>query len=581
MSSFFSIGEDELDFDDEDCLLAASGIGNLNNLHASTTNTEVSITKKSCMRSKEILDKPSNHSIRRPFDIISNINKSDRACDRKRSSTGQPHGNSSVTLPRNNTATPSRGLSKPIAKRFAIENNSNSLPKSTTSEDGVNLLQSLSLPTFKNAGQASLLRNSGNPQSLAVCNVTIPKQGVCSPTVQSISPSTPNNCLQRSESYGLCELSSMNSRHHKGADVMKSSTVLQQKESLKSPSYGAIDRLKGNDTRATGSANSFSCNTLQTPFTNSETNSTNGIKAFETPPHARLKKTNGAAPSTSREHQVVTPGRNVSLIMTPNSSKTPKTRRFPGPAGMLPKLSPDQNLDDPSFQSLLPSPKKASPVEKKQVSNLSSSEDEEFSREPWNCMHEECSKKVPNAMRYTIVRVFNEAFQQQLERGKVPCLCAIVKAFSLTEADASVLLKDPTGEIHGTLHRKVLENYQTELAPGAGLILKHVSVFSPAPRRYYLNITPGNILQIYPPDPQNIASSQALASQCTQAEGNKRGPRVLEIEPFSRLTDCSKQQQMNSSQEANEEQSLLQKECFEDLLDDLDDEDFLDEALLV
>ena len=35
------------------------------------------------------------------------------------------------------------------------------------------------------------------------------------------------------------------------------------------------------------------------------------------------------------------------------------------------------------------------------------------------------------------------------------------------------------GEIHGTLHRKVLENYQTELAPGAGLILKHVSVNLP------------------------------------------------------------------------------------------------------
>ena len=130
----------------------------------------------------------------------------------------------------------------------------------------------------------------------------------------------------------------MNSRHHKGADVMKSSTVLQQKQSLKSPGYGAINRLSGNDTRATGSANSFSCNTLQTPFTSSETNNTNGIKAFETPPHARLKKTNCAAPSTSREHQVVTPGRNVSLVMTPNSSKTPKTRRFPGPAGMLPKL---------------------------------------------------------------------------------------------------------------------------------------------------------------------------------------------------------------------------------------------------
>ena len=32
------------------------------------------------------------------------------------------------------------------------------------------------------------------------------------------------------------------------------------------------------------------------------------------------------------------------------------------------------------------------------------------------------------------------------------------------------------GEIHGTLHRKVLEDFQTELAPGAGLILKHVSM---------------------------------------------------------------------------------------------------------
>ena len=289
------------------------------------------------MRSKEILDKPSNHSIRRPFDIISNINKTDR----KRSFTEQPNGNSSVSFLRNNTATPSRVLSKPVAKRFATENNSNSFPKSTTSEDGVNLLRSLSLPTFKNAGQASLLRNSGNPQSsdLAVCNVTTPKPGVSSPTVQSISTSTPNNyCLQRSESYGLCELSSMNSRHLKGADVKKPSTVWQQKQSLNSPGYRAIDRPPGNDTRATGSANSYSCNTLQTPCTNSDTNSTNGIKAFETPPHARLKKTNGAAPSTSREHQVVTPGRNVSLIMTPYSSKTPKTRRFPGPAGMLPKL---------------------------------------------------------------------------------------------------------------------------------------------------------------------------------------------------------------------------------------------------
>ena len=291
------------------------------------------------MRSKEILDKPSNHSIRRPFDIISNINKSDKACDRKRSFTEQPHGNSSVTLQRNKTATPSRGLNKPVTKRLAIENNNSLSPKSPSSENGVNLLHSLSLPTFKSDGQASLLRNSGNSQSSALpaCNVTTPKQGVSSPTVQSISTNA-RNCLQRNESYGLCEISSMNLRPLKGADVKKPSTEWRHKQSLTSPCYPAINRLTGNDTKATGSTNSILCNPLQRPCASSDTNIINVIKAFETPPHARLKKTNGAAPCTSQECQVVTPGTNVSIIMTPYSSKTPKTRRFPGPAGLLPKL---------------------------------------------------------------------------------------------------------------------------------------------------------------------------------------------------------------------------------------------------
>ena len=46
---------------------------------------------------------------------------------------------------------------------------------------------------------------------------------------------------------------------------------------------------------------------------------------------------------------------------------------------------------------------------------------------------------------------FIQAIQQRLEQGKVPCLCALVKAFSLTEADASVLLKDPTGAVYNSL----------------------------------------------------------------------------------------------------------------------------------
>ena len=45
-----------------------------------------------------------------------------------------------------------------------------------------------------------------------------------------------------------------------------------------------------------------------------------------------------------------------------------------------------------------------------------------------------------------------------------------------------------------------------------------VSVFSPAPRKHYLNITPGNILHIYPPDPQ-FTSSQTLVSRWGNTNG--------------------------------------------------------------
>ncbi|KAJ7372221.1 hypothetical protein OS493_020656 [Desmophyllum pertusum] len=285
-----------------------------------------------------------------------------------------------------------------------------------------------------------------------------------------------------------------------------SSPLCNQTERSSPRTYNkSLSRTKAPETPLMFGQNTGTC-------TGSSTPQGNHAVAPETP--VMFRQSVGRGSSTPQGHQ--TPVVNRNHTRTPSGSKTPKTRKFPGPAGLLPKLSPGQNLDDTctSLVSPLPSTRKRSPVESKvHVSQSNTSEDEDFSRDPWTYMHQDFLKNVPLAMRYTIIRVYTEAIQQRLDHGKVPCLCALVKAFSLTEADASVLLKDPTGEIHGTLHRKVLENFQTELAPGAGLILKHVSVFSPAPRKHYLNITPGNILQIYPPDPQYMSSSQTLVSR--------------------------------------------------------------------
>jgi hypothetical protein len=52
------------------------------------------------------------------------------------------------------------------------------------------------------------------------------------------------------------------------------------------------------------------------------------------------------------------------------------------------------------------------------------------------------------------------------------------------------------------MHQKVLETYSFEdLLPGAVLVLRQVSVFSPAKHRYYVSITPDNIAHVFPAEP--------------------------------------------------------------------------------
>ncbi|KAK3732806.1 hypothetical protein QZH41_017710, partial [Actinostola sp. cb2023] len=239
-----------------------------------------------------------------------------------------------------------------------------------------------------------------------------------------------------------------------------------------------------------------------------------------------------------------------------------------------------QSLDELSTKlSPVPSTSRSPPENlERPVSSQSQtpSEDEEFSRDPWIGMLKEYKQNVPAIMRYSIVQVMSEAAGQRLKHGKVPSLCVLMKTSSLTETDASIFLKDPTGEMHGTLHKKVLEEYPSELGPGAGLILKHVSVFSPSPRKHYLNITPGNIIHIYPPDPSHVSCSQPLASQGTQVSKPNSQHRITIDEPEIIL-------ETNSSDDKQQEKENSQQnlENFDELLEGLDDEDeILDEDLL-
>lgn len=64
------------------------------------------------------------------------------------------------------------------------------------------------------------------------------------------------------------------------------------------------------------------------------------------------------------------------------------------------------------------------------------------------------------------------------------------------------------GEVHGTLHREVWEQYGGQLQPGSVLVLRQVGVLSTGitARRHYLNVTCNNIINIY----SNVLSDKSM-----------------------------------------------------------------------
>lgn len=127
--------------------------------------------------------------------------------------------------------------------------------------------------------------------------------------------------------------------------------------------------------------------------------------------------------------------------------------------------------------------------------------EEDFGQGPWLTMKSALGldEGDPTCFLYTysIVMVLRKAALKQLPRNKVPNMAVMIKSLTRSTMDASVVFKDPTGEMLGTVHRVLLETHQSELRPGSVLLLKQIGVFSPSLRNHYLNVTPNNLVHIY------------------------------------------------------------------------------------
>nr|XP_033773205.1 uncharacterized protein C17orf53 homolog isoform X2 [Geotrypetes seraphini] len=201
-----------------------------------------------------------------------------------------------------------------------------------------------------------------------------------------------------------------------------------------------------------------------------------------------------------------------------------KTRRFPGPAGILPQQHGGRNLEE-ILISTPHKPAHGALAKFHSEEALSSPQlaDESFGRGSWSTMKTELSLDENDPCcflrTYSVVMVLRKAALKQLPKNKVPQMAVMLKSLTRATVDASAVFKDPTGEIQGTVHHMLLEERENDLKAGAVLLLQQVGIFSPSLRNHYLNVTPNNLVKVYLPE-SNDSSIQVSQQRENETKQN-------------------------------------------------------------
>ncbi|XP_070779099.1 homologous recombination OB-fold protein [Enoplosus armatus] len=241
---------------------------------------------------------------------------------------------------------------------------------------------------------------------------------------------------------------------------------------------------------------------------------------------------------TNRLVQLVSASNKLPKKRSRSEPHRPRTRRFPGPAGLLPQQPQGQSLDD-IVVSVPQTPAHGVVARLPSQGSSSQTEEDEFSGGAWAAMKAEMGLDDRNPScflhSYSVVMVLRKAALKQLAKNKVPNMAVLLKSIIHTHADAKAVFKDPTGEIQGTVHRRLLEDREEELKVGAVLLLKQVGVFSPSHRNHYLNVTPNNLLRIYAPDGVSMSSTQLPPLVLEPTLASPARSRGVLREPVSRM----------------------------------------------
>ncbi|XP_066917401.1 homologous recombination OB-fold protein-like [Clytia hemisphaerica] len=277
--------------------------------------------------------------------------------------------------------------------------------------------------------------------------------------------------------------------------------------------HNTIKPTNSNIFRNSSAITSSSTESVREPGfqTLSSSNQQSKRKALSTPMTKNSQQHSVSASKTVR-NLIQTPKNNSKTNNNRTTSRTPgetSLRKFPGPAGNLPKLENMNELDklrSPEFNIKRKSITPNAPRTPLQM--LQSTPEDNCHTESFSTMLEYATTHFPNETLLSINEVLYKSSQRKLDNCKVPLLCGIIKSFSIINNSARLILEDSTGEINGAVHNDILDEYQKGLGKGSGLILKDVSVFSPTIKRHYLNITPLNIAAFFERDPADDQLTQ-------------------------------------------------------------------------
>lgn len=183
-------------------------------------------------------------------------------------------------------------------------------------------------------------------------------------------------------------------------------------------------------------------------------------------------------------------------IKSPLSETPPKVtyeRKFPGPAGLFPKkqcLSSSKCVNDKSFPKYC--------EDENQIRSQKSAA--VLDNAPWKYFYDRIDERCKEARgmleKFRISSLKRMTMISRSNPCKIPLFVAMVLHVDFSITDPAVILKDISGEIHGTIHRDIWEKFSSFLTIGSIIFLRNVGVLF-LYNSQHLNITLSNLISIY------------------------------------------------------------------------------------